>query len=85
METLSHIFLKVDAGQADDLVLGRDTLLRVFRISQIMQRHAAAETKGHVVLRNLVVLRHVRVVVALAVELADVRDFAAEHKAGQDG
>ena len=85
METFGHVFLEMDPGQADDLILGRDALLRVFRISQIVQRHAAAETKRHVVLRDLVVLRHVRVVVALAVELADLRNFASEHETREDG
>ena len=85
METLGYVLLEMDAGQTNDFVLRRDAFLRVLRISQIVQRHATAEAERHVVLRDLVVLRHVRIVVALAVELADLSDFAAKHEAGENG
>ena len=43
----------------------------------------AAHADRQVVLRNLVVLGHVRVEVVLAVELALRRDLAVEHQAGE--
>ena len=47
-----------------------------------MQRDTAAKAKRLVILRDLIVLRHVRVVIVLTVELADFRYVAAEHQAG---
>ena len=85
METFGHIFLEVDAGEADILVLGGDGFLGVLRIGQVVEGNAAAEAEGQIVLADLVVLRHVGVEIVFPVELAGVRNFATEHEAGQDG
>ncbi len=83
METLRHIFLEMNAHQMHLLVWRRDIFLRVLRISEIVQRHTAIGAKRHVVLRNLIILRHVRIEIILPVELADRRDVASEHEAGE--
>jgi len=79
VEALGDVLLKVDAGETDDLAGGGDALLGVFGIGCVVQRDTAAEAERLVILRDLVVLRHVRVVVVLPVELADLGDVAAEH------
>jgi len=58
--------------------------MRVLRIGEQVERDRAAETERLVVLRDLVVLRHVRVEIVFPVELAPRRDLAAEHLAGED-
>jgi len=44
----------------------------------------AAEAERHVVLRNLVVLRHVRVEVAFPVELTETGNATVTHEPGHD-
>ncbi len=63
-----------------DLIRPRDAFLRILRVGEIVQRHSAAEADRQVVLRNLVVLGHVRVEIIFPVELADGRDLALEHQ-----
>ncbi len=41
METLRHVFLQMDSDERHLSVRGRDTLLRVLWISEIVQRHRA--------------------------------------------
>jgi hypothetical protein len=43
----------------------RDAFLRVFRIGQIVQRHRAADADRLIVLRDLVIFRHVRIEIIL--------------------
>ena len=50
-----------------------------------MQRHAAVRAQRHVVLRNLIIFRHIRVEIIFAIELADRRDIASEHQSRQHG
>ena len=85
MRALGHVLLEVNPHEAHGFSGGRDVLLRVFGIRQIIERDAASETNRHVVLRDLVVLRHVRVKVVFPVKLTDLRDFAVEHQSGQRG
>ena len=85
METLGYILLQMDAHEAHFLVGRGDGFLRVLRVRQIVQRHAAPHADRQVVLRNLVVLGHVGIEVILAVELAVGRDLAVEHQAGERG
>ena len=63
------LLLEMNAHEVHFLVRRRDILLRVFWVSEIVQRHAAVGAERHVVLRNLVVLRHVRIKIIFAVEL----------------
>ena len=85
VKTLGHVLFQMDAHEADFFVGRGDGLLGVLRVRQIVQRHGPAEAQRQVVLRNLVVLGHVRVEVVLAVELALRRDLAVEHQAGEGG
>ena len=82
METFRHVFLEMDPHQMHFLVAGCDIFLGVFRISQVVQRHAAIRAKRHVVLRNLIVFRHVGIEIVFAVEFADRRDVASQHEPG---
>ena len=81
VETFGHIFLEVDAGEADILVLGGDGFLGVRRIGQVVEGDGAAEAEGQIVLADLVVLRHVGVEIVFPVEFADGSDLAAQHEA----
>ena len=85
METFRHVLFEMDAHEMHFLVRSRDVLLRVFRISEIVQRHTSVRAKRHVILRDLIILRHVRIEIVLSIELADRRDIAVEHETGQDG
>jgi hypothetical protein len=69
METFRDVFLQVDANEVHFLVRGRNTLLRVLRISEIMQRHGAFLAQRQIVLGDLIILRHVRIEIVFAVEL----------------
>ena len=80
METLCYVFLQMDPYQVHFLVMRGDIFLCVLWISEIMQRHAAVRAQRHVVLRNLIIFRHVRVEIIFAIELADRRDIASEHE-----
>ena len=80
VEALGHILLQMDAGEADRLAGRRDRLLHILRVGRFVQRNAATEAERLVILGDLIVLRHVRVVVVLAVELADLGNVAAKHK-----
>ena len=46
--------------------------------------HDAAKRERHVVLRNLIIFRHVRIEVIFAVELRERRNLRTERKAGRD-
>ena len=83
MKTLRDVFLKMNSHQMHFLLGGRDIFLRVLGISEVVQRHAAIGAKWHVVLRNLIILRHVRIEIIFAIEFADWRDIAAEHEASE--
>ncbi len=65
------------------LVRRGDAFLRILWVDHLWQRHAAMEADRQIVLRNLVILRHVRIEIVLAIEFADLRHLAAEHQAGQ--
>ena len=62
------------------LVRRRDIFLRVFWISEIVQRHAAVGAKRHIILRNLIILGHVRIEIVFPVEFTNGRDVAAKHE-----
>ena len=85
MKALRDVLFQVDADEADLLVRVGDGFLGVLRVSEIVQRHRPALAERQIVLRNLVVLGHVRIEIILPVELADGRDLAAEHQAGERG
>ena len=70
----------MDSYEADLLVLGGNGFLGILRIGKVMERDVAAEAEGQVILTDLVILRHIRIEVVLAVEFADLRNFAAEHE-----
>ena len=71
METLGHILLKVNADEVHFLIRSRDVFLRILRISEIVQRDTAVCAKRHVVLRDLIILRHIRIEIIFPVELRD--------------
>ena len=83
METLRNVFLKVDAHEMHFLVGRGDVFLCVFRIGEIVQWDAAIRAKRHVVLRNLVILRHVRIEIVFTIEFRYWRDAASEHQSGK--
>ncbi len=60
-----------------------DIFLGVLRISEIVQRDSAVGAKRQVVLRNLIVLRHVRIEIIFAIEFADRSNIASEHESGE--
>jgi hypothetical protein len=74
----------MNAHEVDILLWRRDIFLCVLRISEIVLRHTAIGAKRHVVVRNLIILRHVWIEIILPVELADRRDVAFEHETGED-
>ena len=76
-----YVFLEVNPDETNFLVGSRDILLRVFWISKIVQGHAAIGAKRHVILGNLIILRHVRIEIVFPVEFTDRRDVAAKHEA----
>ena len=80
METLGHVLLEMNTNQVDFLVRNRDVFLGVFRIGQIMQRHAPVRAERHVILRNLIVLWHVGIEIIFAIEFGDIGNIAIEHK-----
>ncbi len=85
VKRLGHVFLEVNTHEADRLVgNGGGVFLRVLRIGEQVERDRAARAERFVVLRNLVILRHVRVEIILPVELAARRDLAAEHLASEE-
>ncbi len=77
---LADVFLEVDAGERDRLVLAHDVARRTGQLDL----DAAAEAEGLVVLGELIVLRRVRVEIVFPVPFADRGDGAAEHEAGLD-
>ena len=83
METLGHILLEMNADEVHFLVRRGNIFLRIFRIRQVVQRHPAVCAKRHVVLRDLIILRHVRIEIIFPVELRDWRNVAVEHQSGQ--
>ena len=85
VETFRDILLEVDADEAGFFVFGCDGFLGVLRVGEIVERDGTAEAERQIVLADLVVLRHVRVEIIFAVELADRADLAAEHEAGEGG
>ena len=80
MKTFCHILLEMDPDETDFFVLRFNRFLGVLRICEIVERDCAAEAERHVVLADLVVLRHVRIEIILPVEFADRADFASEHQ-----
>ena len=85
MEALGHILLQMDAGEADLLTRSCNRFLSILGVGCFVQGNAAAEAERLIVLRDLVVLRHVRIVVVLPVELADFGNIAAEHESRTGG
>jgi hypothetical protein len=86
VERFGDVFLEVNADEADGFVGDEGgVFLRVLGIGEEVERDGAAEAEGLVVLGDLVILRHVRVEIIFAVELAALGDAAAEHFAGEDG
>ena len=83
VETLGHIFFEMDANEAHVFIRCADGFLSVLRISEIMEGDDAAEAERHIILADLVVLRHVGVEIIFPVEFADRADFASEHEAGK--
>jgi hypothetical protein len=85
VERLGHVLLEVNAHEPDRFVGdGGRFLLHVFRIGEQVERDRAARAERLVVLRDLVILRHVRVEIILPVELAARGDLAPEHFAGEE-
>ena len=84
MKTFRDIFLQVNADERHFFLRRRNLLLRVLWISEVVQRHAAVRAQRQIVLGNLIVLRHVRIEITFAIELAERRDVAPEHQSGQD-
>ena len=79
MRELGDVLFKVNAGQPDVLV--RHLLAgKTFAVNV----DAAGKTERHVVLGELIVFRHVRIEVALAVEFAAVRNAAFRHEPRHD-
>ena len=75
----------MNAHEPDRLVDdGGRVLLRILGIGEQIERDRAAEAERLVVLRDLIILRHVRIEIILPVELAARGDLAAEHLAGED-
>ena len=72
---LGGILFKMDVVDADEL-------LRSVRASDL---NAAADAQGIAVLRDLVVLRHVRIEIVLAVERRMAVDLTAKHESAHDG
>ena len=85
VETLGHIFFEMDANEVHVFIRCADGFLSVLRISEIMEGDDAAEAERHIILADLVVLRHVGVEIIFPVEFADRADFASEHQAGERG
>src|SRR5437762_3501650 len=83
MKTLRDVFLEMNSHQMHFFLGGHDIFLRVLGIGEVVQWHAAICAKRHVVLRNLIVFRHVRVEIIFAIELAQWGDVAAEHETGE--
>jgi hypothetical protein len=54
-------------------------------VAVIVERDAAADAERQVHLRGLIVFRHVRIEIVLAVPLGDFRRRAIEHQAGEQG
>jgi hypothetical protein len=85
MKTFRHIFFQVNPHQTHPLVWVPDIPLSILRVSQIGERHFAIEAERSVVLRDLVVLRHVRIKIILAIEFADRGYLALQDQAGERG
>ena len=85
MRTLRDIFLQMNAHEAHLLIGRHDIFLRVFGVSKVVQRYAPVSANRHVILRNLVIFRHVWIKVIFPVELADRRNVASQHKSGEHG
>ena len=85
MKTLRDVLLEVDAGEPDFLSRGGDVFLDILRIGRVVKGYCPPQAERLVVLGNLIVFRHVGVVVVLAVELADLGNLAAEHQTGAGG
>ena len=83
VEALGHVFLEMNAHEMHFLVGRSDIFLCVLRVSQIVQWDGAVGAKRHVVLRDLIVLRHVRIEIVFAIELADGCNVASEHESSQ--
>ena len=79
METLCYVFLQMDPYQVHFLVMRNDIFLCVLGISEIVQRHAAIRAQRHVVLRDLIIFRHVWIKIIFAIEFADRHDIGSEH------
>ena len=80
MKTFRHVFLEVNPDEMNFLVWSRDVLLRVSRIGEVVQGHAAIGAKRHIILRNLIILWHVRIEIVFPVEFTDRRNVAAKHE-----
>ena len=83
MKTFRHVFFEMNANERHLLTRSRDHVLRILRISEIVQRHLATRAQGQIVLRDLIILRHVRIEIILAIEFTERRNFAAEHQSRQ--
>src|ERR1700680_2560351 len=73
MKTLRNIFFQVDAHQMYPLVRIPDVLLSLLGIGHIIEWHFALATERRIILRNLIILRHVRIEIMLAIEFTDWR------------
>ena len=80
MGGLSDILLQMDSCQSDIFV---GHLLSGEPLSVDMD--FSGETEGHIVLRQLIVFRHIGIEIAFPVELASGGDAAGGHQPGGDG
>lgn len=85
MGGLGDVFFEVDAIEADALVGSGDGFLRVRGVAVIVEGDIAADAKGEIHLRGLVVFRHVGVEVVFPIPLRDWRRGATEEHACEDG
>ena len=81
---LGHVLLEVDAVEADLFSGIGDLFPVVGGVAVLVKRDLAAEAERQFHLRGLIVLRHVRIEVVLAVPLRDFRGRAMDHQSGDE-
>ena len=82
MRALGHIFFQVNPRQAYLFVRVPNVLLSVFRVGQVVQRYFTVLAERQIILRDLIVLRHIRIEVVFPIKLTDRRNIAFKDQAG---